>query len=66
VVGLPEGPMKGVPYLIKDLGFFETGEPATVGSSLFKIFVADYESAYVTHCNTAGFVFSRACRGSPN
>src|SRR5215469_11286198 len=26
--GLPEGPLKGVPYLIKDLGFFETGEPA--------------------------------------
>jgi amidase len=33
--GLPEGPLKGVPYLIKDLGFFETGEPATFGSSLF-------------------------------
>ena len=27
--GLPEGPLKGVPYLIKDLGFFETGEPAS-------------------------------------
>jgi amidase len=34
--GLPEGPLKGVPYLIKDLGFFETGEPATFGSRLFK------------------------------
>ena len=38
--GLPEGPLKGVPYLIKDLGFFQTGEPATFGSSLFKDFVA--------------------------
>jgi Asp-tRNA(Asn)/Glu-tRNA(Gln) amidotransferase A subunit family amidase len=38
--GLPEGPLKGVPYLIKDLGFFETGEPATFGSSLFKDFEA--------------------------
>lgn len=35
--GLPEGPLSGVLYLIKDLGFFETGEPATFGSSLFKI-----------------------------
>ena len=55
--GLPEGPLKGVPYLIKDLGFFETGEPATFGSSLFKDFVADHESAYVTRCKKAGLVF---------
>ena len=33
--GLPEGPLKGVPYLLKDLGFFETGQPVTFGSSLF-------------------------------
>ena len=51
--GLPEGPLKGVPYLIKDLGFFETGEPATFGSSLFKDFVADHETAYVTRCKKA-------------
>jgi hypothetical protein len=55
--GLPEGPLKGVPYLIKDLGFFETGEPATLGSRLFKDFVADHETAYVTRCKKAGLVF---------
>src|SRR5262249_27665262 len=55
--GLPGGPLKGVPYLIKDLGFFETGEPATLGSSLFKDFVADHDSAYVTRCKNAGLVF---------
>jgi Asp-tRNA(Asn)/Glu-tRNA(Gln) amidotransferase A subunit family amidase len=54
--GLPDGPFKGVPYLIKDLGFFEPGEPATLGSSLFKDFVADHESAYVTRCKKAGLV----------
>src|SRR5262252_2041137 len=43
--GLPEGPLRGVPYLIKDLGFFETGEPATFGSRLFRDFVADHQSA---------------------
>src|ERR1700747_2549043 len=55
--GLPDGPLKGVPYLIKDLGFFETGEPATFGSSLFKDFVADHQTAYVTRCKKAGLVF---------
>ncbi|HUH82962.1 MAG TPA: amidase family protein [Stellaceae bacterium] len=55
--GLPQGPLTGVPYLIKDLGFFETGEPATFGSALFKDFVADHESAYVTRCKQAGLVF---------
>ena len=55
--GLPEGPLKGVPYLIKDLGFFETGEPATLGSSLFKDFVADHDTAYVMRCKKAGLVF---------
>src|SRR5215468_5913189 len=54
---LPDGPLKGVPYLIKDLGFFETGEPATFGSSLFKDFVADHDSAYVTRCKRAGLMF---------
>jgi amidase len=55
--GLPDGPLTGVPYLIKDLGFFETGEPATFGSSLFKDFVADHETAYVARCKKAGLVF---------
>jgi amidase len=57
VAGLSDGPLKGVPYLIKDLGFFETGEPATFGSRLFKDFVADHDSAYVTRCKKAGLVF---------
>src|SRR5258708_29721473 len=54
---LPEGPLKGVPYLIKDLGFFDSGEPATFGSSLFKAFVADRETAYATRFKGAGLVF---------
>src|SRR5260370_24782271 len=48
--GLPEGPLKGVPYLLKDLAFFETGEPVTFGSSLFKDFVAHHDTAHVTRC----------------
>ena len=54
--GLASGPLRGVPYLIKDLGVFETGEPATLGSSLFNDFVADHDSAYVRRCKEAGLV----------
>jgi amidase len=54
---VPVDGLKGVPYLIKDLGFFETGELATFDSSLFKDFVADHETAYVTRCKRAGLVF---------
>jgi len=55
--GLPKGPLTGVPYLIKDLGFFETGEPATYGSRIYAGFVADHDSAYVRRCKQAGLVF---------
>src|ERR1700745_1122403 len=51
--GLPEGPLQGVPYLLKDLAFFKTGEPVSFGSSLFKDIVADHDTAYVTRCEDA-------------
>src|SRR5215813_12983969 len=54
--GFPGGPLKGVPYLLKDLGFFGTGESVTFGSSLYKDFVADHDAAYVTRCKKAGLV----------
>jgi amidase len=55
--GLPQGPLTGVPFLIKDLGFFETGEPATYGSRIYAGFRADHDSAYVRRCKQAGLVF---------
>ena len=54
--GAPGGPLGGVPYLIKDLHFLERGEPARLGSSLFKDYVADHDSAYVARCKTAGLI----------
>jgi amidase len=52
--GLADGPFRGVPFLIKDLGTFDTGEPARFGSSLYKDFVADHDSAYVVRSRKAG------------
>jgi len=53
---LPDGPLKGVPFLLKDLAMLEAGEPARLGSSLYADFVADHDSAYVTRCKKAGLV----------
>jgi amidase len=53
---LPQGPLAGVPYLVKDLAFLDKGEPARLGSSLFKDYVADHDSAYVARCRKAGLV----------
>ena len=54
--GPPKGPLAGVPYLIKDLAFYDKGEPARLGSSLFADQVADHDSAYVARCKKAGLV----------
>ena len=52
--GLPQGPLTGVPYLIKDLAFFQAGEPATLGSHLYADYVADHDSVYTARCKAAG------------
>src|SRR5205823_2876123 len=53
---LPDGPLKGVPFLLKDLGILENGEPARLGSRLYADFVADHDSAYTARCKKAGLV----------
>src|SRR4029077_17387398 len=52
--GLPNGPLAGVPYLIKDLATFEAGEPARLGSSLYADFIADHDSSYTERCKPPG------------
>ena len=54
--GLPDGPLRGVPYLIKDLSIFEKGVPAGLGSALYVNFVPDHDSAYTARCKRAGLV----------
>ena len=52
---LPDGPFKGVPYLIKDLSELE-GEPLEFGSRLFEGNIADQDNGVVTRAKAAGLV----------
>lgn len=54
--GLPDGPLTGVPFLIKDLGSEVAGLPATGGSRLFADKIAAADSELVRRYKRAGLV----------
>ena len=54
--GLPEGPLSGVPYMLKDLYVLYTGAPTSNGSHLFDGYVADHDSTIVERLRAAGLV----------
>ena len=54
--GLPDGPLRGVPILIKDLGTDVAGLPSTQGSRLWADAVADRDSEVVARYRRAGMV----------
>ena len=54
--GLPDGPFRGVPFLLKDLHAKAKGVPTTNGSALFEDDVAEYDTELVTRYRRAGFV----------
>jgi amidase len=54
--GLPDGPFKGVPYLLKDLGALYTGVVTSNGSNLFASYLADHDSEIVARMKRAGLV----------
>jgi amidase len=54
--GLPDGPLTGVPMLIKDLYIHVAGLPTTHGSRLFADAVADRDSEHVARLRRAGCV----------
>ena len=56
--GLPDGPFRGVPYMLKDLYLLADGHPTTNGSRLFADFVADHDSTYVARLRAAGLVLT--------
>jgi amidase len=53
---LPDGPFKGVPFLIKDILTAYAGAPLTNGSRFFKDFVPDHDSELVKRFKAAGVI----------
>ena len=56
--GLPEGPFRGVPYLLKDLGVLYAGVITSGGSNLFASNLADHDSEIVARMKRAGLVIA--------
>ena len=56
--GLPDGPFKGVPYLLKDLGVLYTGTITSFGSRLYANYTADHDSEIVARLKRAGLVIA--------
>jgi len=54
--GLPDGPFRGVPFLLKDLATLYTGTRTTNGCRFFADHVADHDSELVTRYKAAGLV----------
>ena len=54
--GLPEGPLMGLPFVIKDLGVDVAGLPMTNGSRLFAGVIAERDSEIVARYRRAGVV----------
>jgi amidase len=55
-VELPDGPFKGVPFLMKDILMAYAGVPLTMGSRFFKDFVPDHDSELVKRFKAAGII----------
>lgn len=54
--GLPDGPFRGVPFLLKDLSFAMNGVVSEYGSTLFKGRVSGADSTAVARYRKAGLV----------
>jgi Asp-tRNA(Asn)/Glu-tRNA(Gln) amidotransferase A subunit family amidase len=54
--GLPDGPFRGVPILLKDLFENVMGVPSNNGSALFKGWLPSYETTIVRKAREAGLV----------
>ncbi|MBK8317072.1 MAG: hypothetical protein IPL01_24945 [Acidobacteria bacterium] len=53
--GLPDGPFRGVPFALKDLGQYLTGTVTSAGSRVWKNSVAGYDSTLVQRYKKRGW-----------
>ncbi|MCJ7795523.1 MAG: amidase [Thermoleophilia bacterium] len=53
---LPEGPFRGVPFLLKDLNAAYAGQPLTAGCRMLKDYVPAFDSEAVRRFKAAGLV----------
>lgn len=54
---LPDGPFRGVPFLLKDLVSPYAGVPFQCGSKAYRNFIPGYDSEMVRRFRNAGFIF---------
>lgn len=54
--GIPEGPFRGVPFLIKDIGLHAAGVPTDMGSRMAQGTVFPHDSALMARYRRAGLV----------
>ncbi len=54
--GLPDGPFRGVPFLLKDFGAAYRGVPMSNGSRAYRNYVPDYDSELVSRFKASGLV----------
>src|SRR6185436_8281216 len=54
--GLGDGPFKGVPFALKDLGVHLSGVPTTFGSRVYKNYMPGLDSTLVERYKRAGLV----------
>jgi amidase len=53
---LPDGPLRGVPFLVKDLVALVAGEPMRAGSRFLRDFIPDHDSELVARYRNAGLI----------
>ncbi|MBW2142274.1 MAG: amidase, partial [Deltaproteobacteria bacterium] len=53
---IPDGPFRGVPFLMKDIGAYYAGAPMAMGAALLRDFVPDHDSELTIRFKKAGLI----------